>query len=189
MNTYAKKLANSLSYSRPLIGLIVAWQLFQGHFSAGFAWYLIGNITDVLDGTVARAGKCTSPEGVELDRKADAVFNTLSTAGYVMGAMYRNELHWAIGLVAATFGLVAVTRWVFGFESNSGLSKLRSGVIRGILMSFMLVKLSWTALDLALMPALAVLAPYAAYYELKVTIEEVRLGKRRWFKSPPTPAQ
>lgn len=181
--SFAKSVAMSLTFSRLPIGFGVAWLLYQGRFTEGLGLYVLGLLTDVLDGTVARAGKCTSAQGAEWDRRLDIVFNAMSAAGYIAGAyLVWGNLHWALGPFVSMAGLVVVTRPFF--QPHSAASKLRSGVIRILLPAFIAARLQWTCVDFSIIAALVAFGIPAAIHEIKLTQEEVRTGKRRWFKRP-----
>jgi phosphatidylglycerophosphate synthase len=178
-----KKIAAAFTFSRLPIGLGVALCLYWGQFTFGFGLYVLGLVTDVLDGFIARATGSASDWGGEWDRRMDIVFNATSTAGYVLGAYFVwGNLAWAFVPFVSMAGLVVVTRPFF--QPHSAASKLRSGVIRCLLIGFVAARLNWTSLDVVLVVVFAIIAIPAALHELKLTREEVCMGKRRWFKSP-----
>ncbi len=175
-----------LTLTRLPIGALVAYHLYHGNFSVGFALYTLGLITDVLDGGVARKTGGTSDAGAELDRRADIVFNLLAVTGFCAGAyLIWGNLWWAVAPFIATGGLVVVTRPFF--QPHSAASKIRSGVIRLLLLAFVCAKLSWSAFDDVIFFTLIAFGIPAIMHEWDVTKKEVRSGKRRWFKRPLAP--
>jgi len=180
---HGKTVAMALTNSRLPIGMLAGTFLFLGQFSLGFTIYALGLVTDVADGWVARKTGGTSAEGAAMDRQMDIVFNLLSVAGYCAGAAFIwGDWHWALAPFVATGGLVVITRPFF--QPNSAASKIRSGVIRCFLLGFICAKLPWNQLDLTTLIVLIAFGIPAIKHEWDVTKEEVRTGKRRWFKRP-----
>ena len=179
----AKNVASALTLSRLPIGLVTAWLLFRGSFTAAFVVFLAGQLTDILDGVIARRFKCESTWGAEWDRRMDMALHLLTTAGYVAGALFVWG-DWKIALAPfATLAWIFVVTLPF-FQRHSAASKLRSGVIRFVLLGFMIVRLPDTTLNYALVLATVICSIPVVIHEIKQTIKEVATGKRRWFKSP-----
>lgn len=165
------------------LGALVAWAFLQGRFTLGLGLYATGLFTDVFDGWVARRYNGESSWGKQYDAIFDMFFNASSTIGYMAGALY----YWgnwlsALAPVACTGGLVAVSRpWI---GPGSLVAKIRSGVIRAVLIIFVLTRLKWNTAGYTVAIALIPLGLFALFEEVKVMIDEKAQGVRDWFKGP-----
>ena len=183
---FAKKVTSALTLSRLPIGLITAWLLFRGSFSAAFVVFLVGQLTDILDGVIARRFKCESTWGAEWDRRMDMTLHGLTAAGYLLGAICTwgtwSTMRGPIN--AAAWLLVCLMPTTLLFKPHSAASKLRSGVIRFVLIGYFIERLPRTPLCIALIVVTLIASIPAVILEIKQTIDDVRTGRRRWFKSP-----
>lgn len=178
-----KEIIGILTLSRIPLGMIVATLFFFGSLSDGFGFYALALMTDVLDGYLARKMKCTSDWGRVWDRLADMIMNALSFAGYVLGAFFIwGKPITAFAPLFAIGGLMLAT--LPFFRRHSAASKLRSGIIRFLLIGFVAANIAWTPMNIFVVIALAIFGTPAVIHELRLTLEEVRSGERRWFKSP-----
>ncbi len=180
---YAQKTAAFLTRSRFPLGIIAALLFCFDKFTMGLDIYALALFTDVADGYIARHYNCTSDWGREWDRRADMFMNTAVLIGYVAGAYFVwGSLWWALGPFLAAGGLMAATIPFFG--RHSAASKLRSGAIRLLLLGFIAARLKWNFYDFSIALCLISFGIPAIVHEISLTIDEVRTGKRRWFKSP-----
>ncbi len=181
----AYRIAKILTISRvpfgALAGVLFAW----GAFLPGLIAYIVGLATDVLDGLIARSWNSVSGWGKRHDGTFDAIFNTLSVMGYLIGALFiwRTPI-FALYLVVGTLVLVVGTYpWI---PPGSRAAKCRSGVVRCVIVACVLAKLpsaSATTILVGLVPSLAI----AAVYELSVMAKSEHYGiSQGWFGPPPT---
>lgn len=179
----AKEFARLLTLSRFPLGVIAAALLYYGKYTAGLAVYILALGTDAADGYLARKANCESNWGREWDRRADMFMNLVVTVGFIAGAYFvKKSTWWALGPLMTAGGLMLVTLPFFG--RHSAASKLRSGVIRFIMLGFIFARMKWNFDAVCLLVILASFGLPAIAHEINVTKEEVRTGKRRWFKSP-----
>jgi phosphatidylglycerophosphate synthase len=169
--------------TRMPLGAFVAWAFFRGRFTLGLGLYAAGLFTDVFDGWVARRYNGETSWGKRYDAIFDMFFNASSTIGYMAGALY----HWgnwlsALAPVACTGGLVALSRpWI---EPGSLAAKIRSGVIRAVLIVFVLTRLKWNTAGYTVAFTLIPLGLFTLFEEVKVMIDEKAQGVRDWLKGP-----
>jgi len=179
-----KDIVSALTLSRFPLGMLAAALLFLGGLNDGFAIYAVALATDALDGPLARRFECTSDWGRDWDRRADMFLNFLAFAGYEFGAYCIWGTPWtALAPLIAIGGIMLVT--LPFFRRHSAASKLRSGVIRVLLVGFVAVNMDWNPYGAFLIAFVALFGIPAMIHEFKLTADEVRAGERRWFKSPP----
>lgn len=82
------RLADMLTLSRFLLGFVVFGLLVRHQVMVAMQVYVLGAVTDVLDGWVARTWGCPSRQGRLLDAVADRGFILLTVAGlFIAGPM------------------------------------------------------------------------------------------------------
>jgi phosphatidylglycerophosphate synthase len=177
--------ANAITLSRLLVFAPVAiWSVVHDDQVGAFFWYSGGLLTDVLDGFIARYAHGTSEFGKRFDRLVDMAFNVSVIATIGILAVTAGRVAGAIGLLAATFGPVLVTRLMGVKPPGSAIAKLRSGWIRVAVLGYVVLGVDWSAISGRWIAGAVVIGLFllgAAAYEIRETIREVRLGRRGWF--------
>jgi len=180
----AARMAKRLTISRAFLGLAAGTAFAFGWFMGGLGLYVIGLLTDVLDGLVARQWNGVTAWGKSWDGIVDMLFNALSTIGFVFGAIFVWADPWAaMWLALGTAVPVAASRpWI---PPGSRAAKCRSGLIRCAIIGCALPQLppgSQVAAAIGLLPFLVV----AAVYEVWVMSRDTSNGANKgWFDPPP----
>jgi phosphatidylglycerophosphate synthase len=164
-------------------GLVAASALYCGAFTLAFALYGIGLMTDIADGFVAREWNGTTAWGKKWDGRIDMIFNFVTALGYGSGAIWRWGSMGSAIAPFATCGLVMLGSlpWC---QPHSAAAKIRSGVVRMILLTYIMVKLRWMSVDITILIALSLLSVFGVTHELKVIRDEIRNGERGKYTTP-----
>ena len=138
---------------------------------AALAVYVLGALTDVVDGPLARRWGTASERGARLDSAADAVFSAASIAvavGTIPASLRPGARHGAAVVAATRVASLAVTRRRFGRWSvmHTRLNKL-TGVSLASVAAVALVR---GRMPVAALIAAGALAQVAAAEELAIVV-------------------
>lgn len=85
-------LANAITTSRFILGFPVLWLLTNGRNVAALSVYIIGALSDALDGWAARKFSQPSKQGRLIDAIADRLFILLTMTGLFLSGMVNSEV-------------------------------------------------------------------------------------------------
>lgn len=85
-------LANAISASRFILGFPVLWLLADGKNMAAVTIYVMGALTDALDGWAARKFSQPTKQGRLIDALADRIFILLTMTGLFISGMMNSEV-------------------------------------------------------------------------------------------------
>lgn len=168
------RLPDAVSLSRLLWGAACGTAVATGHAGAAGALYLIGYLSDVLDGWLARRLGVASDEGTRIDGISDELFHLFIGAGLLWYAVAA-PAWWVLLAIAAIFAAVRlVRRWI---GVHTVLGKIVGGITRVAMLAVFWglappEQRWWLAL------AGVVVFGTTYVYELGVTLEEGRTGAR-----------
>jgi phosphatidylglycerophosphate synthase len=185
-------LPNLLTATRPSLGLAAAVLLSQGDIVSAFWVFFVGQVSDLLDGMLARELTTErSDYGERFDAIADLIFHFFTTVGLVIYAVQFDHA-WILIIVGIGFATWILPRLGL-FEPGSVYAKGLSGLIRGVLIAVMLLLLPPESRTPALF-ATGYFVTIGLWYQFHITGRELRDGQRpmrRWDElsrsSPPPP--
>lgn len=168
--------ATALTYSRPALGLASGLAMTTGNVATALLWYLVGQVTDTVDGFLARTVGVASERGKDWDAFADALLNGLFGLGLMAAAIQPPENFLVIVLVPAMGVGFALSR----SQVHTVLDKVLSGVWR-----VGMYVLACSQLPREELPAFALLGAgfgvVGGLYELRVSLYELAAGERKLF--------
>jgi len=180
----AETIARYLTLSRVGFGILAGSFFAFGSVLPGLVAYVVGLLTDVLDGLVARQWNGVTAWGKHWDGIIDMVFNAMSVTGFVLGAVgVWNKPILALWLTLGTAVPVVLSRPLI--PPGSRAAKCRSGLIRCVILVCVLPMLSSEqrlSVGIGLVPLLII----AGVYELSVMMKDEAEGRNSgWFGPPP----
>ena len=168
------RLPDAISLSRLLWGAACGITMATGHAGVAGGLYLLGYLSDVLDGWLARRLGVASEEGTRVDGIADELFHLFVALGLLWYAVTA-PAWWVIVAVAAIFVTVRlVRRWI---AVHTVLGKIVGGATR-VAMLGVFVALAPPSQRWWLVAAGLVVFGTTYAYELAVTLDEGRTGAR-----------
>lgn len=173
--SWRSRIPNAVTLLRPLFGALCGVAVYQGHGETASWLFLLGYLTDVLDGLLARTLRVASAAGRRLDGRADLAFSTMFGAGLAGWAIRESE-----PLVIAVLGFLILGAVGGGLllSSYSVLSKATAAVHRIVWFGLLLVTVEPNERSALLVVGLAVGALTFAY-EGVVTWNELKSGARK----------
>jgi phosphatidylglycerophosphate synthase len=168
------RLPDAVSLSRLLWGAACGTAVATGHAGVAGALYLLGYLSDVLDGWLARRLGVASDEGTRVDGISDELFHLFIGMGLVWYAVAAPAL-WVLAVIAALFVAVRLVRHWIGVHTVLG--KVVGGITR-VAMLAVFVALAPPEQRWWLVLAGLVVFGTTYVYELGVTLEEGRTGAR-----------
>lgn len=102
----------ALTAIRPVLGALSGFAAYRGNGSLATWLYLLGCLTDVVDGLLARAFRVTSALGRLLDGKADLAFFLFVGAGLAARGIRGRDLGDVPVLVLLLAGFVVTRAWI-----------------------------------------------------------------------------
>ncbi|MBI2238198.1 MAG: CDP-alcohol phosphatidyltransferase family protein [Actinobacteria bacterium] len=160
---------------RPVLGALSGLAVYQGSGALATWLYLLGSLSDVTDGLLARTLKVDSRSGRELDGKADIAFHALVSLGLAGRAVRDRDP--AVVLVLATLlaTFVLVHFWI---KPHRVLGKAMSGLYWVVV--FILLVVTVPHQDRLAVSVAALLLGGATFaYEGRVMWRELKSGARR----------
>lgn len=124
----ARVLANIMTFSRALLGMVTAVTLINGHPELAFGIGLISTLTD-LDGTVVRKYKAPfQPGASEWDGLADLilVFPTIASGGVWILSIFKPDFLIPFGVICSGLGVIG-TWSIYNYESRLA-KRMQTGV-------------------------------------------------------------
>lgn len=172
--TGIERLPDLVTLTRPLWGAACAIAVATGHAALAGVLYLVGYLSDVLDGWLARRLHVSSDSGTRLDGIADELFHLLVGLGLLWWAVTA-PAYWVIVWVLGILLLVRVVRRWIGVRTVLG--KVVGGVTR-VLMVLVFVPLAEPGQRVPLLLLAAVVLGTTYAYELRVTLDDGAAGRR-----------
>jgi cardiolipin synthase (CMP-forming) len=161
-----KSLPNVISLSRVPIGGAVAVAAFTEHWTAALGLLLLGALTDVIDGEVARRLGYTSPLGAKV---VDPISDLALTAGAIFGLLISGRLPVWLFVAAAVIYTIGMLRANLG--SGFWRSRARTflpfyylGVIAALIVTYAALALNRTEFN-TFAGLLAVVMVWLAYFK------------------------
>jgi len=169
--------ANGLTYLRPGIGIAAGFAFGNGDVARGLFWFLLGQLTDIADGYVARKYGVESARGKDWDAMADAILNGAVGVGLITIALRPPQDILRIAALLGMWFVFAITR----SQLHTILDKCLSGSWRvGLyLIAYFQVPPSWRT-EAAVMGA--ILVAVSGAYEFRVLRQDWVLRKRPLFR-------
>jgi len=158
-----KHIANSITLCRMLCSiLLLCFPVFSATF---YGMYLIGGLSDMVDGTVARKTGSVSEWGARLDTAADILF----TAAMLVKVLPVVCLPGWLWVWSAAVAVVKICNIVAGFVRHKRLPSLHTGMnkLTGVVLFLMPLILPWVDARYGCTVACAV-ATAAALQEMKL---------------------
>jgi phosphatidylglycerophosphate synthase len=166
---------DSLTASRPAIGLVAFALLLAGQATAAGWLYLVGYLTDVADGYLARRLGVASDAGTRLDGWCDVAFHGLIGAGLIIRAALDGVWWIVVALVAMQLIGRVLPRWI---GIHTLLGKVVGGLNRVIIVVCFLALIPPGPQRTMLAATTAALLAATYLYEGRVTLWEHRTGER-----------
>lgn len=169
-----RRIPDSLTVSRVPIGIACGGALVADRVAVAGWLYVIGYLTDILDGWAARRAGVASPWGRRLDGVCDVTFHALVGAGLLARSI--SDHRWEVTAVVFAVWLAGqfLPRWIAVY---SVAGKAVGGANRIALVGAF-VALCPSASRLALVVGAVVVFGVTYWYEAKVTLAEQRAGER-----------
>jgi phosphatidylglycerophosphate synthase len=105
-----KNLANIISAVRILLAPLLVYLLVAHHRNAFFIVSMIGMVTDMIDGTVARMYSGSTPLGQQMDSIADVLFIPVYAAGSIILLRLYDVIPWP--LIAIPIVLAVLVKFI-----------------------------------------------------------------------------
>jgi CDP-diacylglycerol--glycerol-3-phosphate 3-phosphatidyltransferase len=168
------RLPDAVSLSRPFWGAACGVAVATGEAGIAGGLYLLGYLSDVLDGWLARRLGVASAAGTRIDGIADELFHLLVGLGLLWYAVTA-PAWWVLLAIIAILGAVRlVRRWI---AVRTVLGKVVGGITR-VAMLGVFVALAPPGQRGWLVLAGIVVFGTTYAYELVVTLDEGRTGAR-----------
>lgn len=167
---------NALTLSRLFMLPAIVYFVLTERMAWAYAFYLIGNLTDVLDGSLARALHTTSDLGARLDRGVDVVFNGITGAAILVAAQRRHDVIPMV-VVASLAMVLPVSQFLF-VSTGTIAACVRSVFFRVVLATLMIARVPGLDAKLALALVGVLELVLGSVYELNVKIHDIDQGRR-----------
>jgi len=164
------RLPDVLTLARPILGAASALLIIVTDYRSAFWVYYVALWTDILDGAFARAIARVTSYGKDFDRVADMACNFLVGAALALDAWQHRRVSAVHGGVALMVAYAISSYWI---RPHSIAAKLRSGIVRALLLPFF-VAVFLDSPRLAAWLAVAGLGFVSAVYEGNVLADEYR---------------
>lgn len=172
--TGVERLPDVVTLTRPVIGVACGLAVATGHAAAAGALYLLGYLSDVLDGWLARRLAVSSEDGTRRDGVADELFHLAVGLGLLWWG-FTAPAPWVVAWVLGLLVLVRLVRR--GIRVRTVWGKVVGGATRVLVFAvFVLLAAPGQRLLLALLGLVVLGTTYV--YELRVTLDEGATGAR-----------
>lgn len=149
-------MANIITSSRILCSIVL---LFLPTFSPGFyGAYLIGGLSDMIDGTVARKTNSVSDLGSKLDTAADFIFLAASSIKLLPAIDIPTWLYIWIGLIAAIKIINLVSAFISGrsfLAVHTVMNKFTGLLLFMLPLTLQLIEIKYSAIFVCAVATLA----------------------------------
>jgi phosphatidylglycerophosphate synthase len=169
-----QRLPDLVTATRPLWGVACGVAVATDHAALGGVLYLVGYLSDVVDGWLARRLGVASDAGTRLDGIADETFHLAVGLGLVWWAITAPAL-WVLATLVLLFLAVRVVRRWIGVHTVLG--KGIGALTRLVMFGIFVVLAAPDQRPWLLLLGLAVFGPTYAY-EVRVTLHDRETGER-----------
>ena len=169
-----QRLPDVVTATRPVWGLACGASVATGHAALAGALYLLGYLSDVVDGWLARRLGVASDAGTRIDGLADEAFHLLVGVGLVWWGVTAPAPWVPVALLLLFVAVRVARRWI---GVHTVLGKMVGGITRVLMFG---IFLALAEPDQRPWMGLAALVVFGTtyVYEVRVTLHEQETGER-----------